>query len=92
MTPDTLQEPEFFSAAAAIAGTLWAIAAGLFTLVIVGVNRSGLLVAWGPLDYDRMPTLTGKADWPQLVFLRRHFGHVAVVIPGTSSATAFRGG
>jgi hypothetical protein len=43
MTSDTLQEPEFFGAAAVIAGTLWAITTVLFSFITGGIVRSGLL-------------------------------------------------
>jgi hypothetical protein len=43
MTSDTLQEPEFFGAAAVIAGTLWAITTVLFSVITGGIVRSGLL-------------------------------------------------
>jgi hypothetical protein len=47
MTPDTLQEPEFFSAAAVIAGALWAITTVLFSFIAGGIIRSGLLTRVG---------------------------------------------
>jgi hypothetical protein len=43
MTPDTLPESDFFSAAAVIAGTLWAITTLLFSLITGSIKRSGLL-------------------------------------------------
>ena len=43
MTPDTLPEFDFFSAAAVIAGALWAITTALFPFITGGIVRSGLL-------------------------------------------------
>ena len=43
MTSDTLPESDFFSAAAVIAGTLWAITTVLFPFITGGIVRSGLL-------------------------------------------------